>query len=258
VSASLQGAASTSLHGRVALVTGGSRGIGAATCRRLCAAGATVVANYVSQAKAAEDLVASLVASGGKAEAVSADVADDAAAGALVAGVLERHGRLDVVVNNAGIIKDSLLLTMRTEHWRRVMAVDVDGVFHVTRHALTAMWKAASGSIVNVASVAAIRGGRGQTNYAAAKGAVLSFTRAVAVEAAERGVRVNAVLPGFIDTDMTAAVKRRAGDQVLARIPMARLGTPDDVAALVLFLAGDDAGYITGQGFVVDGGMSVA
>ncbi len=249
---------SATLAGRVALVTGGSRGIGAATCRRLAAAGATVVVNYVRQAQAAEDLVAAIAGAGGRAEAVAGDVSDDAAAQALVEGLLARHGRLDVVVNNAGIIKDSLLLSMRPEHWRRVLAVDVDGVFHVTRHALTAMWKAGGGSIVNVASVAAIRGGRGQTNYAAAKGAVVSFTRAVAVEVAERGIRVNAVLPGFIDTDMTAMVKRRAGDQVLARIPMGRLGVPDDVAALVLFLAGDEAAYITGQGFVVDGGMSVA
>lgn len=249
---------SASLAGRVALVTGGSRGIGAATCRRLAAAGATVVVNYASNAKAAEEVVAAVVAAGGKAEAAAADVSDDAAAQALVQGVLERHGRLDVLVNNAGIIKDGLLLTMRPEHWRRVQAVDVDGVFHATRHALGAMWKQGGGSVVNLASVAAIRGGRGQTNYAAAKGAVLSFTRAVAVEVAERGIRVNAVLPGFIETDMTAVVRRRAGDQVLARIPMGRLGTPEDVAALVVFLAGDDAAYITGQGFVVDGGMSVA
>ncbi|MFM8981213.1 MAG: 3-oxoacyl-ACP reductase family protein [Planctomycetia bacterium] len=249
---------SASLAGRVALVTGGSRGIGAATCRRLAAAGATVVVNYASNAKAAEEVVAAVVAAGGKAEAAAADVSDDAAAQALVQGVLERHGRLDVLVNNAGIIKDGLLLSMRPEHWRRVQAVDVDGVFHATRHALGAMWKQGGGSVVNLASVAAIRGGRGQTNYAAAKGAVLSFTRAVAVEVAERGIRVNAVLPGFIETDMTAVVRRRAGDQVLARIPMGRLGTPEDVAALVVFLAGDDAAYITGQGFVVDGGMSVA
>lgn len=249
---------SASLAGRVALVTGGSRGIGAATCRRLAAAGATVVVNYASNAEAAGAVVAAIAAAGGRAEAAAADVSDDAAAQALVQGVLERHGRLDVLVNNAGIIKDGLLLTMRPEHWRRVQAVDVDGVFHATRHALAAMWKQGGGSVVNLASVAAIRGGRGQTNYAAAKGAVLSFTRAVAVEVAERGIRVNAVLPGFIETDMTAVVRRRAGDQVLARIPMGRLGTPDDVAALVVFLAGDEAAYITGQGFVVDGGMSVA
>lgn len=247
-----------SLAGRVALVTGGSRGIGAATCRRLAGAGARVVVNYASNAAAAQEVVAAIVAAGGQAEAVAADVADDAAAGALVQGVLDRHGRLDVLVNNAGIIKDGLLLTMRPEHWRRVQAVDVDGVFHATRHALGAMWKQGGGSVVNLASVAAIRGGRGQTNYAAAKGAVLSFTRAVAVEVAERGIRVNAVLPGFIETDMTATVRRRAGDEVMARIPMRRLGTPEDVAALVVFLAGDDAAYITGQGLVVDGGMSVA
>lgn len=246
------------LHGRVALVTGGSRGIGAAICRRLAASGATVVVGYASQAAAAQTLVQAIVAAGGRAEAVQADVADEAQVQTLVKGVVERHARLDVVVNNAGIIKDGLLLTMRPEHWRRVQAVDVDGVMHVTRAALQAMWPAGRGAIVNLASVAALRGGRGQTNYAAAKGAVLSFTRAVAMEVADRGIRVNAVLPGFIDTDMTAAVKRRAEAEILARTPMGRLGTPDDVAGLVVFLASDDAGYITGQGLCVDGGMSVA
>ena len=247
-----------SLAGRVALVTGGSRGIGAAVCRRLAGAGATVVVNYVSQPQAAEALVAELRAAGGNAEAVAADVSDDAAAKGLVEGVVERHGRLDVVVNNAGVLKDALLLTMRPEQWRRVHAVVSDGVFHVTRHALVPMWKANAGSIVNVASVSAVRGGAGQSNYAAAKGAVLSFTRAVALEVAERGLRVNAVLPGFIETDMTASVMRRYGEKIRARIPQGRAGKPEDVAGLVLFLASDDAAYITGQGFAVDGGLSVA
>ncbi len=246
------------LAGRVAVVTGGARGIGAAISRRLAASGATVVVNYAKSEAEAKALAAEIVAAGGRAEAAPGDVSRTADVDALFAGVLERHGRLDVLVNNAGIVKDTLLLTMKPDDWRRVMEVDVDGVFLCTKKALETMFRARSRRIVNLASVSGIRGGRGQTNYAAAKGAVISFTRATAVEVADRGITVNAVLPGFVDTDMTASVKRRAGDTILARIPAGRFGTPDDVAGLVLFLCSDDAAYITGQPLAVDGGMSVA
>jgi 3-oxoacyl-[acyl-carrier protein] reductase len=244
------------LHDRVAIVTGGARGIGAAIARRLAANGATVVVDYAKSEAAARALVDEIVAAGGRAEAAAGDVSRPADVEALFDGVLARHGRLDVLVNNAGIIKDTLLLTMKPDDWRRVMDVDVDGVWLCTKKALGTMFPARSGRIVNIASVSGIRGGRGQTNYAAAKGAVLSFTRAVAVEVADRGVTVNAVLPGFVDTDMTAVVRRRAGEQVLARIPAGRFGTPDDVAGMVVYLVSDDAAYVTGQAFVVDGGMS--
>ena len=242
----------------VALVTGASRGIGAAIAERLAAAGFLIGVNYAGSEDAAGHVVARIQEAGGAAEALQADVSDPKASDALVDGMVDRHGRLDVLVNNAGVTKDGLLMSMRDADWRKVMDVNLDGAFRITRRTLRHMLRARAGRIVNVASISAIRGGRGQANYAAAKAALVAFTRSAALEVAERGIQVNAVLPGFIETDMTQVIRRRAADEVLARIPCGRFGTPEDVAGLVNFLASDDAAWITGQAYVVDGGMSVA
>lgn len=244
------------LQEQVALVTGAGRGIGAAIARRLAANGATVIVSDVGSPDAADETVAAIVAAGGTARAVLADVADPAAVDALFADVLEQNGRLDILVNNAGVAKDALLATMRDIDWRKVFDVNVDGTMRCMRLALRTMMRARSGSIVNLGSIQALRGGRGQANYAAAKAAVVALTRAAALEVADRGVRINAVMPGFIATDMTAVIQRRAGEEVLAHIPAKRFGTPEDVAGLVLFLCSEDASYITGQALTVDGGLS--
>ncbi len=201
--------------------------------------------------------MAAIEAAGGQARAVRADVADQGEIDALFDELQAEHGRLDVLVNNAGVVKDGLLATMRDRDWDRVIDVNLNGALRCTRRALKLMMPARFGRIVNTSSIQALRGGKGQANYAAAKAGLLAFTRAVALEVAGYGIRVNAVLPGFIDTAMTARVKRVGGEQVLERIPVGRLGTPDDVAGVVAFLCSDDAEYITGQGLVVDGGLTI-
>ena len=246
------------LEGRVALVTGGSRGIGAAICRRLASEGATVAVNFAGRADAAAEVVASIVDAGGRASAFQADVSEPAACDALIAAVLEAYGRLDVLVNNAGITRAGLLVRMSDADWDAVISTNLSGAFYMTRAAGKVMMKARSGSIVNISSVVGLGGNAGQVNYAAAKAGLLGLTKSVARELASRGVRANAVAPGFIATDMTDALPEAARDAVAGQIALGRFGTPEDVAACVAFLASDDASYLTGQTIAVDGGMTFA
>jgi 3-oxoacyl-[acyl-carrier protein] reductase len=242
------------LADRVSLVTGASRGIGRAIARALAAEGATVVLGARDPIRLAE-AVAEIAGEGGRAEAVSLDVADRASVEAAVAGILRTHGRLDHLVNNAGITRDNLLLRMKAEEWEAVLATNLSGVFHCTQAALRPMLKQRSGRIVSVTSVVGLTGNAGQANYAASKAGILGFTKSVAREVASRSITVNAVAPGFIETDMTAAMTDKARGAVVAAIPMGRVGRPEDVAAAVTFLVSEAAAYITGQVLGVDGGF---
>jgi len=246
------------LEGKTALVTGASRGIGAAVALRLASEGATVVVNYSGSREAALGVVEAIIAAGGRASAVRADVSDPAACTALVEGVVAEYGAIDILVNNAGITRDGLIVRMSDEDWSAVLNTNLTGVFSVTRAAAKHMMKARSGSIINMASVVGISGNAGQANYAAAKAGVIGLTKSVARELASRRVRCNAVAPGFIETDMTAALTEAQRDGVAAAIAMGRFGTANDVAAAVAFLASDDSAYITGQTLAVDGGMTFA
>jgi 3-oxoacyl-[acyl-carrier protein] reductase len=241
------------LGGRVAIVTGASRGIGRAVARMLAARGAHVVA--VARADHAGAVAEEIVASGGRAEAQSVDVTDAAGVDGLVAGTLERHGRVDVLVNNAGIARDQLLLRMKRADWDAVLATNLTAVYTCTQAVLRPMIKQRSGRIINISSVVGQAGNAGQANYAASKAGLIGFTKAVALEVASRSVTANVVAPGLIDTDMTKAVGESAREQWAARIPLGRAGTPEDVAAAVCFLASDEAAYITGQVLAVNGGM---
>ena len=242
-----------SLDGQTALVTGASRGIGRAVALALAGEGAEVVVNYASSSDAAEAVVAEIQAIGGSAYALQADVADEASVEDLFKTVLKRSGRIDVLVNNAGITRDGLLMRMKTEDWQAVINLNLTGVFLCTRAVTRPMLKQRSGRIINITSVVGLMGDAGQANYAAAKAGVVGLTRSSAKEMASRGITVNAVAPGFIATDMTKDLEAEA---ILAAIPLGRFGTPDQVAGTVRFLAADPAAaYITGQVLQVDGGM---
>lgn len=243
------------LDSKVAIVTGASRGIGRAVAIAMAKAGAKVVVNYAGNVAAAKEVVDEIVAEGGQAIMVQADVANAEAVEMLVKQTMDAFGRIDILVNNAGITRDSLLMRMKEEDWDAVINTNLKGIFQCTKAVSRIMMKQKSGKIINMTSVVGIMGNAGQANYAAAKAGVIGFTKSMAKELAPRGITVNAIAPGFITTDMTAVLPEQVKAELSSKIPLGRLGTPDDVAAAVLFLASDFANYITGQTINVDGGM---
>ena len=246
-----------SLKGNVALVTGGSRGIGRAVCLELARQGAAVAVNYAGNSAAAEETVEQCRALGVEAEAFRADVADPAACDALVAAVKERFGRLDILVNNAGIARDGLLMTAKEEDFTKTLDTNLKGAYFCTKAAAKVMLRQKYGRIVCLSSVVGLRGNPGQTAYAASKAGVIGLVKAAAKELAGRDITVNAVAPGFIETDMTAVLPEKAKAAMLGTIPKGRPGSPEDVARAVAFFAGPECAYITGQVLCVDGGMAV-
>jgi 3-oxoacyl-[acyl-carrier protein] reductase len=245
------------LAGKIALVTGGGRGIGRAIVERLAGDGMDVVFFFRGNADAAREVVDGVSAAGGKAEAMQVDVADAAAVSAAVDRVIEAHGRIDVLVNNAGIVRDNLLAMLDDADIKAVLDTNIGGVFNVTRAVVPHMISKRAGRIINLSSVAGEKGGRGQSNYAASKGAINAFTRAMAVELASRKITVNCVAPGVIETEMSQQVRDLAGDEVKARILLRRYGQAQDVAHAVWFLASRFADYITGEVLHVDGGFKM-
>lgn len=240
---------------KVALVTGGSRGIGRAICEALAEQGATVVVNYVRGEAEANEVAKGIVDRGGKADVVGFDVGDIAACEAAIAGAAKKHGRLDIVVSNAGISIDGLILRLKEEDIARTLNVNVAGAFAVARAATKIMMRARTGRIIFVSSVVGEAGNAGQTAYSASKAALLGLTKSLAREYVTRGITVNAITPGYVDTDMTRALTPEQRESVLKAVPMGRVATAREIAAGVVYLASDEAAYVTGQALRVNGGM---
>ena len=241
------------LNGKVAVVTGASRGIGRAIATMLASRGAVVVA--AARGENAGDTVAAITAAGGRAERASVDVADAASVDAMMAGALAAHGRIDILVNNAGITRDQLMLRMKRDDWDAVIATNLTGAFACVQAVIKPMVKQRGGRIISVSSVVGQAGNAGQVNYAASKAGLIGFSKALARELASRNITVNVVAPGLVETDMTRAVAEKAQGDWATQIPLGRIGTPDDIAAAVCFLASDEASYITGHVLAVNGGM---
>ena len=242
-----------SLSGRIAIVTGASRGIGRATARMLAAAGADVVA--AARGENARDTVDQIVADGGRAHLATIEVTDRGSIDRVVAETIERSGRIDILVSNAGITRDQLMLRMKREDWDAVIETNLTALFSCAQAVLKPMVRQRAGRIIAVSSVVGQAGNAGQANYAASKAGIIGFSKALALEVASRGITVNVVAPGLVDTDMTRAISQGAHETWAAKIPLGRLGSPEDVASAVCFLASDAAAYITGQVLAVNGGM---
>lgn len=243
------------LEGKIALVTGGTRGIGKGICLKFAQEGATVVFTYLNSEEKAKQLQQELSALGVQAEAIRSDAANYEQTEALINQIVEKYGQLNVVVNNAGITRDNLLMRMKEEDWDAVMDTNLKSVFNVTKAVQRTMLKQRSGSIINISSIVGVQGNAGQSNYAASKAGIIGFTKSIAKELGSRNIRCNAITPGFIETEMTEALDQKVVEEWRKDIPLKRGGTPEDVANAVLFLASDLSAYVTGQTLSVCGGM---